>query len=204
MPNLAGFPDDIFGNEFYVQVIHNANAVGNPPESEIRLITDYTGATGTFTTNAFSANVEANDLVCVIHESLITPGLEVLSATVSDIYDMVNALLTTMETGDTLTTDGTVQNLYVNNAPSGVFKPLVLKLDTTNMIAGDAITVTVNERLSATGGFVKQEEKAFNGVQDPALKKIQLYPNRFGITVTIQRTAGVDRTYTWEVFSDGN
>jgi len=76
MTNLAGFPDDIFNNEFWVQVIHNTNAPGVAPEREIRQITDYVGATGTFTVDAFSANVEANDLVCVFHESIL--GIEIL------------------------------------------------------------------------------------------------------------------------------
>lgn len=71
MSNLAGFPDDIFNNEFWIQVIHNTNAPGTAPEREIRRITDYVGATGTFTTDAFTANVEANDLVAVFHESIM-------------------------------------------------------------------------------------------------------------------------------------
>jgi len=76
MPNLAGFPDDIFNTEFWLQVIHNVNAPGTAPEREIRRIVDYVGATGTFTIDALSANVEANDLVCVFHESIM--GMEIL------------------------------------------------------------------------------------------------------------------------------
>jgi len=76
LTNLAGFPDDIFNNEFWVQVIHNASAPGTAPEREIRRITDYVGATGTFTCDAFTVNVEANDLVAVFHESIM--AIEVL------------------------------------------------------------------------------------------------------------------------------
>lgn len=76
MPNLAGFPNDIFNTEFWVQVIHNFNNPGVAPEREIRRITDYVGATGTFTTDAFTVNVEANDLVAVFHESIM--GIEIL------------------------------------------------------------------------------------------------------------------------------
>jgi len=71
LTNLAGFNDDIFNNEFWVQVIHNADVPGAAPEREIRRVTNYVGATGTFTCDAFSANVEANDLVCVFHESIM-------------------------------------------------------------------------------------------------------------------------------------
>ena len=79
LTNLAGFPDDIFNGEFWIQVIHNDNAPGVAPEREIRRIDavgGYVGATGTFTTDDFSANVEANDLVCVFHESIM--GIEIL------------------------------------------------------------------------------------------------------------------------------
>ncbi|GAI56721.1 unnamed protein product, partial [marine sediment metagenome] len=114
LPNLAGFRDDLFNNEFYIEVIHNFNNVGFPPESEIRQVTDYVGATGTFTCNAFTANVEANDLVCVIHHSLITPGLQVLSTITNAIFNIVNAMLVTTETGGTLTTTGALQDLYIN------------------------------------------------------------------------------------------
>jgi len=71
-PNLAGFPDDIFNDEFWMQVIHNDDAPGTPPEREWMRITDYVGATGTFTTDAFSVNVEADDLVAIVHESIMS------------------------------------------------------------------------------------------------------------------------------------
>ncbi len=76
LTNLAGFNNDIFNNEFWIQVIHNADAPGTAPEREIRRVTGYVGASGTFTTDAFTANVEANDLVCVFHESIM--GIEIL------------------------------------------------------------------------------------------------------------------------------
>lgn len=80
MPNLAGFPDEIFNGEFWIQIIHNVSAPGVVPEREIRHIDavgGYVGATGTFTTDDFSANVEAGDLVCVFHESIM--GMEILA-----------------------------------------------------------------------------------------------------------------------------
>ena len=76
MPNLAGFPDDIFNDEFWCQVISNADAPATAPEREIRRITDYVGATGTFTTDAFSVPVQLDDLVAVFHESIM--GIEVM------------------------------------------------------------------------------------------------------------------------------
>ncbi|MBU1067112.1 hypothetical protein KKE60_04965, partial [Patescibacteria group bacterium] len=67
----TNLPDDIFNNEFWMQVIHNANNPGVAPEGEIRRITAFVGATQTFTVDTFSANVEENDLVCIFHESIL-------------------------------------------------------------------------------------------------------------------------------------
>lgn len=65
-------PDDVFNNEFWMQVIHNADAPGAVPEREWRRITNFVGATQTFTVDAFGANVEENDLVCIVHESVLS------------------------------------------------------------------------------------------------------------------------------------
>ncbi len=72
--NLAGYGDGYFANKYYMQVIKNANSVGNAPETQYRLITAYTSTTGTFTVTAFGANVEASDSLMVIHESLAMAG----------------------------------------------------------------------------------------------------------------------------------
>jgi len=72
VPYLVGYYDDIFNTKFYVQVVRNANSPGALPENEIKRVLDYIGATGTFTTDNFSLNVEANDLVLVMHESLVS------------------------------------------------------------------------------------------------------------------------------------
>jgi len=201
--NLVGLPNDIFNDQFYMQVIRNTNVPGAAPEGEIRRITGFVGATQTFTVNAFPANVEANDLICIIHESLITPGLEVISTIVNAIFDLVNAGLVTTETGGTLTTDGALQDLYINNAPAGVFEPLTVQINLAPMLAADTIVITENYRIRPGGGFVQKDTETFAGVQAVPLKNIDLEPNRYGIQITIQRTAGADHPYYWEVFYRG-
>ena len=203
MSNLAGLPDDIFNDDFYAEVIRNTDNPGLAPEHEIRLITNYVSATGTFTCNAFSANVEAGDYVAIIHHSLVGPQLNLISTLVRAIFDIVNAGLVTTETGGTLTTDGTQQNVYINNNPSGVFEPLKVQIDMTNMAGGDTIVVRVFYRIVSGGGLIKKDEVTFNGVQDPPLKNVELEPNRFGVQVTMQRTAGADHAYNWAAFYRG-
>jgi hypothetical protein len=362
--NLVGLPDDIFNGQFWMQVILNHGTPGAAPEGEFRRINNFVAATQQFTTDAFSANVEANDLVCIFHESLLghqilgvgtftassatvpadntraegddyfrgcilmptegacafqprlivdytgatgvftldpsnpftaAPGLvdyvilkgqmipsydalaygtlDTSSTTVPadsaragvytwenndyfkgcllmpvsgdcrfqprpirayvaatgvftldepfsqapgtvdyvilraaypvqrllDIFNIVNALLLDAETGGTLTADGTEQTVYINNAPSGVFEPLIANIDCTNMAAGDVTVLRTYYRIASGGNLIKKDEVTLNGAQDPALKNIILEPNRYGIQVTLEQTAGTNRDYDWEV-----
>ena len=74
VPTLVGYGNDFFNNKFYVQILKNANSVGNAPEIQVRKITDYVSTSGTFTVDAFGANVEASDELVVLHESLVAVG----------------------------------------------------------------------------------------------------------------------------------
>jgi|GEM_PF-3796337 len=124
-------------------------------------------------------------------------------ALIEDIFDLVNAILETTETGDTITTTVAEQDMYVNNTPAGVYKPLFLTLRCpATMVAGDSIVVRTYERTSSTGGLDLLDEKQFTGVQAAPLKKIPLYPNRHGIETTIQRVDGGDRSFIWGIIYD--
>lgn len=68
LSNLIGFGDDFFNNKYWIQIIHNADSVGNAPEYEIRRVTDYDSNTGSFTVDAFTAAVAAGDEFLVLHE----------------------------------------------------------------------------------------------------------------------------------------
>ncbi len=72
--DLAGYGNDFFNGDFYMQVLFNANSATNAPEDEVRQITDYVSATGTFTCTAFSQNVEASDIILILHESQVMIG----------------------------------------------------------------------------------------------------------------------------------
>lgn len=113
------------------------------------------------------------------------------------IFNLVNAIFTTYETGGTLAATGGVDDVYRVDPPIGIFKPLCVKIDTTNMQAGDQITINIYERIIAGGALILSDQVAFAGVQAIPLKTIDLDPNRFGVQVTLQQTAGVNRDYDW-------
>lgn len=68
-PNLAGLGDNIFNNEFWMQSIKATVAA---TERQIRRITDYTSATGTFIVDPFANNVSPGDDVTIFHESIMS------------------------------------------------------------------------------------------------------------------------------------
>jgi hypothetical protein len=117
------------------------------------------------------------------------------------IFNLVNAILTLTETGGTVTTSGpgTQDDIYRVETPMGVFKPICVKIDTTNMAAADNITIRVYERIVAGGHLHLSDEVPFAAVQAIPIKTISLDPNRFGVQVTIEETAGAHRSYDWSV-----
>lgn len=108
------------------------------------------------------------------------------------------AILT--ETGGTITTDGTEQTVYVDESPAGIFEPRIFKLDFTNHTAAETVKVKTYYKIKSGGGYVKDSDTQYAGVQDPLLKNHHLEPTRFGVKVTIEKTAGNNKAYDWEVF----
>jgi len=123
-------------------------------------------------------------------------------AIIKKIYDtaisLVTSLLTLTETGGTVTTDGTEQNVYINNAPAGVYDPKIIQVDFTNQTAAETLVLREYYRIKSGGGLVMMDERTFPGVQDPLLKNIRLEENRYGVKVTLELTAGTNRDYDWE------
>ncbi len=135
---LAGYGDDFFNTKYYLQILKNANGVGAAPEREIQQITDYVSATGTFTTNAFTVNVEANDDIMVLHESLVVAGrddADNVFASTNVVANRDGSVLERLE--DTRDQIGTIANTGGTATLGGVL--------------GDVNNVTVATRLTNIG-----------------------------------------------------
>ncbi len=135
----------------------------------------------------------------------VVGGLSNIKKKVNLIFDIVNAILKLTETGGTVTTDGTEQTIFINDAPMGVHEPRKVKIDCSNMAWGDAVILRWYERIEDGGELVQKDELRLEDVQDadlgkPPIKNIELEPNRYGVQVTIERVDGTDRAYAWEVF----
>ena len=108
------------------------------------------------------------------------------------------AILT--EVADTITTDGNEQTMYTEENPADIFRPICFKIDMTNQTATETVDIKVYYRIGVGLNMILQSDTTFAGAQDPDLKLIELEPNRYGIRITIEKTAGTNRAYDWEVF----
>jgi len=124
---------------------------------------------------------------------------------VRDVREIVDAELTLQSTHGTITSAAGALDIYINEAPLGSYKCLHLFVDLDNMDQGDTIEFCVYYRIAPAGGLQLQDYQTYAGVDgglanSKKLIAIDLYPCRFGAEVTIQRTAGEDRAYDWQVF----
>ena len=134
--------------------------------------------------------------------------LAIIDAIVDEIYEDTDAIREVTdaepvltETSGSITTTGAEQNVYINNAPAGVFRPVCLKIDYTAQTATETTVLRTYYRIAPGGAFVLQDTVTYAGVVSPELINIDFEPNRYGIWSTIQNTAvGVHRAYDWEVF----
>ncbi len=133
---------------------------------------------------------------------VIDDEIEDIQADVTDILAVTNALPTLAETGGTVTTDGTEQDVYINAVPLGVFNPICVKIDCTNQTAGETIVIRQYSQTNPAlvPDLILEDEVTYAGLISPEQIIIDLDPNRFGVAVTMERTGGVARAYRWQVF----
>lgn len=196
--DLAGYGDDFFANsKWYVFVARDSGGASAAPDGELQPISDYTSSDGTFEHTAFTVNLAVGDEVLILHETI--GSIIINTGLISNIFDLVNAILTLTETGGTLTTTGAVQNVYINETPAGVFDPKIVQIDFTNQTAAETVVIRESYRIKSGGVYIEKDAVTFTGVQSPLLKNIALESNRFGVKVTIEKTAGANKDYDWSV-----
>ena len=155
---------------------------------------DVTGITASL------ATVLVNQAVIIAIVQDTNADLEIVDVNVDAIKAMTDAMAVLENAGGEITTDGFEQSVFFINIPAGVFKAINVEINFTNQTAAEAVTIRVYYRMLLGGGLVLQDTLPFAGVVSPEKVTIDLDPNRFGISVTMQRTAGNIKTYDWEAF----
>jgi len=96
----------------------------------------------------------------------------------------------------TLTADGTEQDV-VELTELGTLEGWI---DLSNMQAGDSVTIREYVRLKSGGTYRLYDSATYTGAQTkPALHVVKL-PTRYGLKVTLEQTAGVNRDYDYNFF----
>lgn len=103
------------------------------------------------------------------------------------------------EAEGTLTADGTEQTIKEITA---LVNKLHCFVDLTNMQSGDTVVVRQYMQIKSAGTFIKYAEETYNDAQTLPMLYIVLKPARYGIKITLQQTAGTNRTYDWETFQE--
>ena len=141
-----------------------------------------------------------DDAALLVLIAAIQAGVTSILVLVTLIEAVTSALPTLSETGGTVTTDGTEQNVYINANPLGEFNPICVTINCTAQTAGE--TIVIREYLdNAPGGagLILVDTLTYIGLISPEMLVIDLDPNRYGVAVTIERTGGVARAYPWDV-----
>lgn len=175
-----------------------------------REIVDFTNATGVFTLDGLNPFTAAPGLVAYViianqsKENLlqaIRGGAESLES----LDDELDAQLDLARSPDsaTTTTTGAEQNIYDEDGGGRPFQFCGGFIDLTALQAGDTLRIRIYAQITAAGGYIRMSDDVVNtysGVQDPALKQIDGFFNVYGVRVSMQLTAGVNRNIIAEFF----
>lgn len=186
---------------------HALKLLDGPSAGQVRDITLHPAGTDTLTVaNAFvdptgaASQVAAGLRFVIISHSPTTAELAALQIIAEQILAFVNAMLRLMETDGSVTLDGNEQDLYRVETPAGVFDPKKVMIDMSLQTAAETVVVRVYYRIVLGGALVLKDRVTYAGAQDPPLINVELEPNRFGIRVSIERTAGGAIAYPWAAF----
>lgn len=97
-----------------------------------------------------------------------------------------------------ITTDGTEQTAYINNAPSGPFEPVAVKINVTNHTASETITIKEYYRNASGGDWLLHDSRQYVGAISRDEITVKLDANRHGVKVTLKKDAGTNRAYVCE------
>jgi len=167
---------------------------------QARTIVDYDGSNKTITVHPSLTEAPSNGDAFVIftgnYQNTILKG----SKGLEQIYDLVDEIFNLRRIGDTITADGTEQTVYQNDSPSKLFEPKKAQIDLSNMQAGDVVIVREYYRVKSGGSYLLKDSRTFSNVQTYKVIDIDLAPCRFGVKITIEQTAGTNRSFDWEIF----
>lgn len=212
--NASDFGDNFFDG-YYVYCVWDSGAAGAAPQGEKVAASGYTSADGTITHTAFTTPLAAGDEILMVHPSVINSDV---IADLDDIKgvgfvtadDSLHALSTELDeildltiTGGSIAVTAAETNLYIDDAPTKILVGVSIKIDMSNMAAGDTYEFREYYRIESGGSYIEIASTiTLSGAQQDPLYIIHLEPYRYGMKITAKKTAGTDRSFKIEVIRE--
>jgi len=191
--NLTEASDDHYNGS--ILMFTSGNLAG-----QSRLIIDYDGSTKEITVHPSLTEAPADGDNFAIFTGNFQNAIITGSKGLQQIYDLIDQLFNLNRVGDTITTDGTEQTIWIIDNPDFPFRPTKLIIDFTNQTASETIEIKEYYRIKSGGSYILKAKYTFADVQDPALIVIDLEPNTYGVKLTIEKTAGGNQSYDYEIY----
>ena len=125
-----------------------------------------------------------------------TDSLHALSTELDEILDLTRGYAE-------IACSAAETSLYIDDAPVRGKVGKSVKVGLENLAAGDTYVLREYYRKTSGGAYKKVSKDADNtyvGVQDPTEIIIKLEPYLYGCKISAQKTAGTDRTISYESF----
>lgn len=137
-----------------------------------------------FTVEDYSTTDVITELPAVVEAAVISG----INSIASSYYRTESALLA----------DGTEQIVYENSAPVDTWIPDNINISLEEMQAGDAVTIRIYLRDKDGGSYRLYDTQNYSGVQSVTGISVRGVPNRYGLKLTLEQTAGTYRTFDSE------
>jgi len=213
--NASDFPDNFFSG-YYVYCVWDSGATGASPQGERVLASAYTSADGTIEHDAFAVNsLAVGDEILLVHPSVINASViadldEIKGVGFVSADDSLDAISTELdEILDLTPTHGNIAvtaaetNLYIDDAPVKILVGISIKIDTSNMTAGDTYEFREYYKIESGGSYIEVANTiTLSGAQSEPLYVMHLEAYRYGIKVTAKKTAGTDRSFKIEAITE--
>ena len=212
--NASDFGDNFFDG-YYVYCIWDSDAAGAAPQGEKVAASGYTSADGTITHAVFTSPLAVGDEVMLVHPSVINSDViadieEIKGAGFVSADDSLDAISTNLgeileleRTGGSIAVTSAETNLYIDDTPTKIINGLSIKIDTTNMAAGDTYEIREYYRIESGGSYLEVSNTiTLSGAQADPLYVMHLEAYRYGMKVTAKKTAGTDRAFKIEAIRE--
>lgn len=212
--NASDFPNDFF-NDYNVCVVWDSGGAGAAPQGETGAVSAYVSSDGTITHDAFTTPLGVGDEILLIHPSIAGSAViadldEIKGVGFATADDSLHAISTELdEILDLTRTEGDIAvtaaetNLYIDDAPTKILVGLSIKIDMTNMAAGDTYEFREYYRIVSAGAYLEVADTVtLSGAQSDPLYVMHLEAYRYGMKVTAQKTAGTDRSFKIEAIRE--